>query len=450
MSIEIHPDAKANYDRKALSLITLVREVPLREAPTTFQPDLHVSHNIDLKESLGEPKFGRVNHLGQEVERSFFYDDKLYGFTGDEYLEYSALAVNIQKSSSIRNILSLDFVKDDLFSWIQISLKEHSQTSFIDHLIHNGNAAVKKHTIWIPIPYTSTQASFTIGNISYEIMSRELLDQWFTYGKQAAHSPEEEKGIEDYKHKLRKDCQGYAAGVYICTAEPIRAQELAYLHLNNSLSILRLFCPANHIPGIISGAYEYGRNMIRSKQYFIEDREDQFFIDNSELLDRGLIWNIDSRDIAAFNTNEFKKYNELLCAENPNEYQAKLLEALLIYSRNTLMRDLYDKILYILVALESILLRNDNEPIQQNVGDRIAFAIGKDPIERRKIVQTFKEIYAIRSRYIHHGTRLNDNNSLIQQFMQYAFITFDSLVRNIHQFKTKEECINALEHVKYS
>ena len=155
--------------------------------------------------------------------------------------------------------------------------------------------------------------------------------------------------------KLKKNYQGYAAGVYECDAESIRAEEMAFFHISNSLSILRLFSPANHVPGLISYAYEYGKNMVSSKTYFIINRDNKLFIESTGHLDKTFpFWNINDIEINQLNSEAFKNYNELLNCDNPNEFQKKLFEALLIYSRNALKRDLFDKVLYILVALESI------------------------------------------------------------------------------------------------
>lgn len=106
--------------------------------------------------------------------------------------------------------------------------------------------------------------------------------------------------------------------------------------------------------------------------------------------------------------------------------------------------------MYILVALESLLLKNDSEPIQQNIADRISFAIGKSADERREIVKNIKDIYNIRSKFIHHGTTSFQNRALIQKFMNYAWLTFLFLVQQSHSFETKDKCIFALDHIKYS
>jgi hypothetical protein len=42
--------------------------------------------------------------------------------------------------------------------------------------------------------------------------------------------------------------------------------------------------------------------------------------------------------------------------------------------------------LYSLSALEGLLLLDTSEPIQQNLGERLAFLLGREPVERQEIV----------------------------------------------------------------
>jgi len=57
----------------------------------------------------------------------------------------------------------------------------------------------------------------------------------------------------------------------------------------------------------------------------------------------------------------------------------------LIYSRNSIATDISDKLLFVLVALESMLLKDSNEPLQKNIGERMAFLVG-DSAQSRKVI----------------------------------------------------------------
>lgn len=99
--------------------------------------------------------------------------------------------------------------------------------------------------------------------------------------------------------------------------------------------------------------------------------------------------------------------------------------------------------------MESILLRNDNEPIQQNVGERMAFINANTVEERQRIIRNLKAAYTLRSRFIHHGHTI-DQRETVWQFMISAWALFTPLAKFSQRFETKDELIDHLEAMKSS
>jgi len=211
--------------------------------------------------------------------------------------------------------------------------------------------------------------------------------------------------------------------------------------------MLRLFSPSNFSTRLVSGMYEYGKGLIETKNLFLFDSTNLGFSQTMELLGYGMRWNIPSYIIS---NSAMSGFNEVLLIKDKNEFQKKVYEALKIYSKHTLRRNPFDKLLYILIALESVLLRNETEPIQQNLAERIAFAIAKTIEERRKIVKTIKKIYSIRSKFVHHGDQTIEEGEELDNFLNIAWRMFVLLTQNINSFKTKDEFITALENLKFS
>src|SRR5438874_349915 len=54
-----------------------------------------------------------------------------------------------------------------------------------------------------------------------------------------------------------------------------------------------------------------------------------------------------------------------------------------------------DKLVFVLVSLESMLLKDSNEPITKNIGERMAFLIGQSMDERKAIIQNVDVAYRI-------------------------------------------------------
>jgi Apea-like HEPN len=94
-------------------------------------------------------------------------------------------------------------------------------------------------------------------------------------------------------------------------------------------------------------------------------------------------------------------------------------DALLIYSRNSVAITPADKLVYILVGLESVLIRNSNEPLGKNIGERMAFLVGDTVDSRKAVLANVDEIYKLRSSFIHHGGAVK-RPELLSTFMLNA------------------------------
>jgi hypothetical protein len=106
-----------------------------------------------------------------------------------------------------------------------------------------------------------------------------------------------------------------------------------------------------------------------------------------------------------------------------------------------------DKLVYIFVALESMLLRNSNEPLGKNIGERMAFLIGNSLESRKAVVANVDAIYEIRSSFLHHGEHVEDLE-VFSTFMLNAWTCFTVLLENANRYQTRDQLIAALEDRK--
>src|SRR5439155_23752510 len=110
------------------------------------------------------------------------------------------------------------------------------------------------------------------------------------------------------------------------------------------------------------------------------------------VLDKGTAWALSKTDIALF-PNVLDRLHKLAANQERTDFQQTLYDALLIYSRNSVAITSADKLVYVLVGLESVLLRNSNEPLGKNIGERMAFLVGDSLDSRQAVVANVDEIY---------------------------------------------------------
>ena len=107
------------------------------------------------------------------------------------------------------------------------------------------------------------------------------------------------------------------------------------------------------------------------------------------------------------------------------------------------------RVVLMLASLEGVLLKNSDEPIQQNLGERLAMLTKEDPQERMKTIGTVRKVYGLRSRFLHHTERPGDTN-LVQEFMLVAWVGLLCVVEESAKYATVEEFATGLDIRKMS
>jgi hypothetical protein len=163
-------------------------------------------------------------------------------------------------------------------------------------------------------------------------------------------------------------------------------------------------------------------------------------------LDSGVPWALSNSYLAGF-PGLLDRLQALSAATDKTSFRQNLYDALLMYSRNSVAIEPADKLVYILVALESMLLRGENEPLAKNVGERLAFLVGESKEKRIAVKENAVEIYTHRSGFVHHGRSIKDLD-VLATFMLNAWTCFNVLLVNMDRYQTKDQLIDALEDRK--
>ena len=114
----------------------------------------------------------------------------------------------------------------------------------------------------------------------------------------------------------------------------------------------------------------------------------------------------------------------------------------------SLTADPTDKLLHIFVALESLLLKSDTEPVVSAISDRFAFIAGRSVEERLEISSLVKTVYRLRSKYVHHALPVDDQER-VGAFVYRAWDVLMALIRSRHHYSELAEMHAALDRRKF-
>ncbi|MGL5874363.1 MAG: hypothetical protein ACRC2R_18660 [Xenococcaceae cyanobacterium] len=448
MSINIHPSAANNFNTKASDLVELIEEFPREEArQKSFPSDLYVVATITEKDIIGDIETSFSDYRGNTIARFFYFNEKKLGLSEENYKRLQDLAERLQSLPSIRNRLSCSFVEKKLFSWICDKYKQSETFNlFIEYLDSESKKIVKITTSWIPIANLEVECAFPVSRSIIQPLSKAIIDEWES--KMNTPSQENKENTINLFQKIRQEYQGLATIVTVIEAEPEYASDYAMEEAQQITAVLGIFSGATLIPDIKCISNIKGSENIAKATIFLKSSEDAFKM-TTGIVDPSSSrhWRLSQQDIIEFRKAGLDKISSLLASESLKNFEKSVLNSVLLYSKSAFTADPIEKVVYILSSLESILLKNENEPIQQNLAERIAVFIAQQLDERKSIIKTIKSVYGVRSRYLHHG-HTSSELELISDFLKHVWVFFIMLLANVDAFLTQEEFVNAIDDRK--
>jgi len=450
---ELHPEAAKNFNDKGEGLLAeLAPESP--KSPSDPLPELFSRPGAPIAARFAEGDYIEfkvtelIDLLDRTIARYFDHEGKRIGLEGERYERLAQLSENIQRTPALRELVSTRWVEDAIIDWMKAKYENVTIPALADYLAEKCEEDAREHELWFPVANLSVESDLTFGNVVFRTITEDIMDRW----EQKAQDATQGHGSSYYFSTMRGELQGYAASTIKVTAEPKRAFEVALQESERAVDALRVYhVTAALLPEVTSYCALRGRENVQTVKHLrmAGGRVDKWV----EAIHAKPVLNLHLSDDDIRKYSEyfgFDSVNRLLALKNRTSLQERLLEALLLYSRSTLAKDLADRLVYMFTAMESMLLRGPSENIQQNVGERIAFLIADTRAERKKVVENFRHTYALRSKFVHHGHSTISQLETLREFMTNAWELFTHLAKDSDRFSTKEQLMDHLEDMKFS
>jgi hypothetical protein len=448
---EIHPSAEDNYNKKVAALLGVIAKMQQDDnGHARFQSDVHVALSIMENDIIGEIQEGLVDYKGTTVGRYFFHHGDRYGVINEGYEQLSRIAETIQKLNAFSEKVSQKYIEEKIFTWLKNEFICPTKIGdFIPYLLNEVSQAVENTTILVPIANTIVEASFEFCGVTIRSFSKAMVDEMATMFTSMADEISRlnaERFISDF----RKKYQGYAVAEIKLVCEPDFASDLAINITARATDLLGIYSGAILMPNVKCTSRIRGCENIAT--YFtIIKRAGGGLISKNGILD---IASAHSWCISQTELTEMKKYgldiiSQITTKKKISDFESTVLNMAFLYSKAAFTSDPMEKLVHMLSALESTLLRNENEPIQQNLAERVAFFITQELIERKEIIKNIKHVYGLRSRYLHHGHSSTDLNEISKFFLR-VWMFYVNLVQNSGRFSSKGAFLDAIDDRKLS
>ena len=434
MPYSLHPNAQADFDAKADVFLTMVRQ---RVADT--EPSTDDFLNLGGISVTVEVMWQSLQDSDIRTGVAFPLLDRAICIEGDDFLPIVRLAEKIQQRRELSEAVGVQAILDVLILWCKQRIRSETDAAFSRFLLDWLEQHATEHTIIFPIFQLWFAGVLRVCGVEIRTLEDAEVDRWY---EQLVGDAEWRQHAEQERNDWRRRIGGRAAAFVTLTAEPGHALEQAYEKAERVLSALRSFSPAMLIPARRSFCTIYGMQQVRERTAFTIGPNGLPGVSHPEI-DGVTRWNLSEETLRELAAEGFVNTIALL-EEASSGFQNDILRALTLYSRASLEPLTESKLLYIVAAIETLLLKNDNEPIQAAVSRRFAYAVGRNLEERQAVRARFTTAYSARSGFIHHGASIDDY-LMLQDFMGNAWSFFRGIVFKAASYATTQEYIDAIE-----
>jgi hypothetical protein len=453
MNFKLPLETASSIDEQALTFIDVLAPEPEKASDPkgTFRPNYLTAGvsigALDLPTSSIQPICGSDDH---EVARFFPVGKSVIGLSGSSYDSFLKLCRELYEAAQLNLTVSETFVVDRCFEWLRQHHLKSTSLGLTDFVFDECARHVTAVEIWLPVVGLEVETEFGLGKVVFKSVRQSDWRLWVSEWQSI--EPTKVPKLRQFLLDVETDCLTVA--VYRMVAEPIKAVEMALEKTEEALDVLRYFAPSNSYPLTPTFCSVAGTEPVSRPKHLI--------LQSGSVVSAGITlntlrarhpWSIDDALMSKMRNAGFDTLASLLsrATTDKTELQKDLVKALAIYSKSCIAQTLTDKLLYAVLTLESVLLKDQSESLQKHIGERMAIMTGRTLQERIAIIDNYKEAYALRSLAVHHGRQVGKKDlEVLEQFIPSTWFTLKWIVTRLDRFTTKQEMIEHIDDIKFS
>ena len=443
----LHEKAAEALNNSGNKLLGLASRSPIKDrGAEPFESRREPAETLTDGDIIGEPKLAYSDITGRIRTRYFVQDRQEVGLSEGGYEDLRRLAEKIRKTPPFNSGFSGEFVEDLIFDWWADCTKGQCLNTLTDRLCASDETAVARHHIIVPIAAIEVQGPFQFGHVLIAPMDRNLIAHMFNGA--AEKNPEQSALIEQARDRHLRELAHLTAVHVSIVGEPTFADGKAKKVAFDIASMLRFMSPAALTWNIGFPCYPHGCDHIRSTTTLrIEDNKVSSL--SQGIIDHGMFtWKLATKELTEHMEGGFKNLAIFFEDKETSGFQKRVWSALVAFSEGVGSFNPNNRLVYAMSALEHLFLKSEQEPIQNSVGERLAFILAKESDRRREILANFKRAYALRSKRVHHLVTVDDEETLSQFFLN-AWLGVHRAIQVSRNYKKQTEFLDAIDTVKF-
>lgn len=210
-----------------------------------------------------------------------------------------------------------------------------------------------------------------------------------------------QKKLNERRSELIKNNINVLAAVKVTAGETKKAENIALFKVESSLNILRL--------------YDFGRDIGIQREFFEAFGREDIYWQNLRTRATGsshggppptrfFPYSVDKPKLSSMRKiGKLSRFSKLLKEMPSTKLNEKIAMSIHWYGLGVKDKMKVDRFVKLIVALESLLLRENDRLKKQLLADRAAFILGKDKDNRKNIYELVEQMYSLRGDIVHEG-----------------------------------------------
>ena len=380
-----------------------------------------------------------IERRGDTIRQSF--GNKLICFDEINGKRFQKFISAIHNEPEIKKLISRDFIDSKAWKWLFKTKSEcKAENSFCSYMLSEMESSIVTSKFHFPIVYLTLQVPFKIGKVEFGYFTSEYFDGYIQGFSE--HQPDKENPYVG----MRKSYKGLVYAAATVSAEKKKTEEMALEICSLSLDMLKICSNTLDYPFVKMDFDIDRRSNYNPQSEVIVESVDQI---------KGLTTNL-RRPAHPYLLDDFqfeyiKKrkldvlHNFILKLGNDeSELEKLIIKGIERFAKALSNANYYQRIAELFTILESLLLLSEDSPIIDTVCRYASKLITGDKEIRKRIIQLLKDMYKVRSGWVHHAKEKEFQTSDLTSLQK---IVHDLLIALINKAKTHKVKQTLLEEI---
>ncbi|MGX7703290.1 hypothetical protein [Methylobacterium sp. Gmos1] len=404
-----------------------------------FRSERPVNFTITPAELIEQPVISRKDAEGNEIIAFISQNSQLYGFDAVATDIFYKTVDVICKIDWAQKKLDEKFIRSLIIDWCRSSFASDDSIGLAASIISSAKSNIKLWDVWAPIAYLEVERGFSLGPAQILPIRAQMLTDLEEEGIKFAAGQEDQ--VHALFNSLRSTMQGYAAVVIKIEAVRERAKLDGLAIAREAINLLRFFSPAASDISLYCPTSLLGSEIIPTSHVLVLGSGD-FSYSESGPSDRVAYWQMSNGEIEK-KERALDAVGKLFDAEYLSEFERAVRSAIIIFGTAATFRNLDDRLIYTLSAVENLLLKHESEARAYNVEKRLTQLMAYGGNKTEEVAHVIRATYRFRAR--HGMLQWSDfERSLLQEFVRYAQSLIIVALHNTSNFSTCSEFIDGI------